>query len=223
MSLELFNESVILKYLDLPHDYQPSPKTDAVVFLKKHLTQLPPHILLHFSHITTPKQRSVLPTIRNRRLTYTVNNPPELHFLAARRNWPLLWEGRERRGIEEGREEKAWAEIHVGKLGNLLKEYEEEREAERIRIMRRENAALDDFVPEEDESSSDEDEDIKQTSEQETEEEIRTTFERLIRERFIYGLLDNIDYDKVDWDETLDDAEDNREAEERWFDEDEDE
>ncbi|TFK43730.1 hypothetical protein BDQ12DRAFT_675459 [Crucibulum laeve] len=229
-----FDENLPLLYLDLPKDYEPSPKIDAISFLTKHLPQLPPHILLKFSDITSPKQRTTIPNIRNRRLTYTNNNPPELRFYAARSNWPTLWEGRERRGIEEGNEEKEWAESrflegsekHIGKLAKLLGEYEEEREAERIRIIRREKAATE-FTPEEDTDSEEEEEEEEDSAPssapvQESQEEAQRWFERLIRERFIYGLLENIDYDKVDWDESLD-IDDEREAQERWFDDDDDE
>ncbi|KAG5648917.1 hypothetical protein DXG03_000266 [Asterophora parasitica] len=226
-STALFNKSLSLLYLGLPNDYVPSPYTDPIPFLTKHLTQLPPHLLLHFSYITSAKQRTVLPVIRNRRLEYANGNPPELRFSAASSEWPNLWQGprRERWGLQEGTEEKAWAESgflggstkHVGKLGGLLGGYEEEREAERIRTLRRERAAAEQFIPEEDESS---DEDVSAEDadvEEESPEEAKASFERLIRERLIYGLLEDFDYDKVDWDESLD-KDDDREAENRWFD-----
>ena len=107
----------------------------------------------------------------------------------------MLWEGRERRGVEEGREEREWAEgdgflrgseKHVGKLGELLGEYEEEREAERVRIMRREQMAEEVFLPEED---SDSDEDIKMDKDGEVKDAMEL-FERVVREWFIYGHLD---------------------------------
>ena len=107
----------------------------------------------------------------------------------------MLWEGRERRGVEEGREEREWAEgvgflrgseKHVGKLGELLGEYEEEREAERVRIMRREQMAEEVFLPEED---SDSDEDIKMDKDG-GEDDAMELFERVVREWFIYGHLD---------------------------------
>lgn len=211
-----------------------------------------PHLSTKFAQITDPKQRTAVPRIRNRRTKYTHTAPKELFFPIARNTWPHLWDGRERRGEEEGREERLWAEEgfmpgqrkHVNKIGGLLGGYEEEREAERVRTLRRERGAAasvaadpepqpqpeDDFVPEED-SESDEDEDRQpeipaplQASLPELEEtdaERQAYFERTINARFIYGLLDDIDYDNVDWDETLDDDED-REAEERWFDDDDD-
>ncbi|KAF8969450.1 hypothetical protein BDZ97DRAFT_1915405 [Flammula alnicola] len=230
MSSPVFDKGPSLKYLGLPRDYTPSPDNDPIAFLTRHLSQLPPHLLLHYSYITTPKQRTVIASIRNRRLHYTNENPPELQFEAARNTWPDLWHGRtERRGIQEGKEERAWAQSdflpgnkqHIGKLGNLLAEYEEEREAERIRTLRRNRApAADDFVPEED-TDSDDDVPTSSPSDFETDDEARASFERLIQERFIYGLLDNINYDEVDWDESLG-IEDEREAEERWFDDDDD-
>jgi len=131
--------------------------------------------------------------------------------------------------MEEGKDERDWVQNgflegamkHVGKLGTLLGDYEEEREAERVRILRRERAAEVAFVPEEDSDSEDEemeeDESITPVDEEMKPEEAKASFERLVRERFIYGLLDSIDYDAVDWDDQLD-SEDDREAEERWFD-----
>ncbi|KAF8204701.1 hypothetical protein BJ912DRAFT_939093 [Pholiota molesta] len=224
-----FDKAPSLTYLGLPQDYTPSPENDPIAFLIERLFQLPPHLLSHFSYITTPKQRTVITPIRNRRLQHVSKNPPELQFDAARNTWPSLWQGRtERRGVQEGKEEKAWAESaflggskqHIGKLGSLLADYEEEREAERAREMRRSRPPPEDeFVPEEDTDSEDEDGPTSNAPpEVETEAELKASFERLIRERFIYGLLDNIDYDNVDWDESLDVEE--RDTEERWFEED---
>lgn len=223
----VFNKSLSLTYLGLPDDYRPSPDQEAIPFLNKHLRQLPPHLLLHFSGITSAEERTILPVIRNRRLRYASSSPPELQFDVAKSQWPTLWQGRERRGIQEGEEEKAWAESdflggskkHVGKLGDLLGGYEEEREAERVRTLRRERAAAEQFVPEEDESS---DEEVLEDSavDDESPEDAKLSFERSIRERLIYGLLQPFDYDKVDWDESLD--EEDRETEDRWFDEDDD-
>lgn len=104
--------------------------------------------------------------------------------------------------MEEGQDEKDWVQSggfldgskkHVGKLGTLLGDYEEEREAERIRVIRRERAAEREFIPEED-SESDSDSDMNDFPVNEEEEvkpeEARASFERLVREQFIYGLLD---------------------------------
>jgi hypothetical protein len=189
----MFDPSVPLRYLGLPLDYVPSPDTDTVAFLSKYLSHLPPHILAQFGNITTAKQRTMVPTIRNRRLKYTSTMPTELSFHVAQKKWPHMWKGRERAGLDEGRDEKEWANHeflsgqhqHIGKLGNLLGEYEEEREAERTRTLRRAHAPVDEFVPEEDESDEE-----PATSEEVAEEEAIASFERLVRERFIYGLLE---------------------------------
>ncbi|KZP03159.1 hypothetical protein FIBSPDRAFT_769362 [Athelia psychrophila] len=232
----VFKNPPILSYLQLPETYTPSPASEPIDFLHRHIRHLPPHLLLTFSLITEPKQRTIIPTIRNRRLKYTraTPAPPEFEFLEARNRWPGLWGGRERRGVEEGAEESSWANDqflqgakgHVGKLATLLGEYEQEREAERIRTIRRERAANAAFIPEED-SDSDDDEEPCQSSAQasnlkdEDASEAKATFERLVKERFIYGLLEDVDYNAVDWEDQFD-ADDDREAEERWFDDDSD-
>ncbi|KAF8195694.1 hypothetical protein K438DRAFT_1826366 [Mycena galopus ATCC 62051] len=228
----VFNDIRIRSYLGLDSDYQPDPKTAPIDFLTLHLRQLPPHLLLSFSGVTTPKERSRIPAIRNRRLKYATAGPPELEFSSARSTWPLLYDGQgqERRGRQEGEDERDWVARdflqgltkHVNKLGTLLGGYEEEREAERFRALRRERAEAE-FVPEE-ESDSDEDEEEEDEGQPAMEQitDSKASFERLIRERFIYGLLEEIEYDKVDWDENLD-IDGDREAEERWFDEEEEE
>ncbi|KAG6903478.1 hypothetical protein C0995_005501 [Termitomyces sp. Mi166 len=213
-SRALFNKSLALTYLGLPDGYTPSPESDPIPFLAKHLMQLPPHLLLHFSYITSAKERTALPAIRNRRLKYTNSNSSQLQFASAKAKWPNLWQGREQMGVQEGADEKAWAENeflggakkHVGKLGGLLGDYEEEREAERVRTLRRERAAAQQFIPEEDESTDEEE--VGSVPDDESPEEAKAWFER-----------SPFDYDKVDWDESLDE-EDEREAEGRWFDED---
>ncbi|KAI0921694.1 hypothetical protein AcW2_006585 [Taiwanofungus camphoratus] len=219
------NVSSLLSYLDLAEDYQPSPDTQPIDFLFRHFRQLPPHLLSYFSTTTTPKQRSLLPSIRNRRLRYAQSNPPELNFTSAKTTWPTLWPGREPLGREQGEDERTWVEKffmgslkpHVGKLGMLLGGYEEERESERVRILRRQQAELLDSLPEEDSESSEEE---PQVEEEELFEDTQALFMRRIREHFIYGLLESIDYDKVDWDEKWD-ADNDRDAEERWFDDEE--
>jgi hypothetical protein len=193
--MSAFNKSLVLKYLGLPDDYEPCPQKTTIPFLVKYVSQLPPHLLEHFGYITTPRDRTAVTTIRNRRLKYASSNPPELRFASASRRWPHLWQGRERPGVEEATEERAWANNdflqgstkHVGKLGGLLGEYEEEREAERVRVLRREGAVVNDFVPEEDDSS---DEDANDIAMEEPLEEARASFERQMRERFVYGLLE---------------------------------
>lgn len=197
MSEPAFDKSLSLSYLGLPENYEPSPQTATIPFLTQHLKQLPPHLLLHFSYITSAKQRTAIPTIRNRRLRYASKAPPELQFDSAKGKWPGLWQGRERWGIKEGAEERAWADNsflggltkHVGNLGGLLGGYEEEREAERIRALKRELTEIEQFIAEEDESSDEEN--IGQPSvDQESPEEAKASFERLIQERFIYGILE---------------------------------
>ncbi|VDC04084.1 unnamed protein product [Peniophora sp. CBMAI 1063] len=219
----------MLVYLGLSPDYDPAPDVKPIQFLSIHLHELPASLLIQFTDLLSPRQRSVIPAIRNRRLKYTQGNPVELRFTEARRTWPTLWEGRERRGVEEGADERAWADTdflegsqrpHVGKLGKMLGELEEEREAERVRTIRREQATAEEFIPEEDEDE-DESEDDTPPPDNATPPDPQADmelFSRRVRERFIYGLLDTQLYDKVDWDDGLDEVD--REAEERWFDED---
>jgi hypothetical protein len=118
----------------------------------------------------------------------------------------MLWEGqREKPGLEHGKEEKRWAEKEflggvkgqVGKLGQLLSEYEEEREAERVREVRRERMAekfAEPFIEAEEEDDDDDDDDevgagTLVVEEQESLDQIGIDFERVVREKFIYGLL----------------------------------
>ena len=196
MSNSIFDKTPTLIYLGLPQNYEPSPDTEPIAFLSKHLLQLPPHLLMNYTYITTPKQRTAIATIRNRRLHYANRNPPDLQFNYARATWPDLWQGQERQVGQNGDDERAWVQSEflegkkqfVGKLGNLLASYEEERESEGIRMLRRNRATVEnDFVPEED---SDSDNDSQPPQETETEEEVKASFERLIREFFVYGRLE---------------------------------
>ncbi|KAG9317468.1 hypothetical protein JVU11DRAFT_1670 [Chiua virens] len=213
-------EAAILSYIGLPPEHEPRLNSSPVEFLHEYLYVLPPHLVAGFSSVTTPKQRSVITGIRNRRLAYTDTRPKQLGFAEAMSRWPHLWSGRVRHGEKAAQEEREWAESgflggggqQVGKLGTLLADYEEEREAERMRRFRREQA-VEEFVPEEEEDSESEGE-LKE----ESLEEDRATFERRIKELFIYGLLEGADYDLVDWSEQYD-VEDDREQE-RYFDED---
>ena len=198
--------SSALSYLGLPDDYSPSPDKQPIDFLTKHFRELPPHLLSHFSANTTPKQRSVIPAIRNRRLRYVDSNPPELSFASAKATWPTLWPGREPPGREQGEDEREWAEKffmgsslkpHVGKLGMLLAGYEEERSAEHVRAQRRAAADELDRVPEEEDSDEEEEEEEKEEEEEvqppaedESVEDAKAWFLRRVRERFIYGLLE---------------------------------
>lgn len=195
----------ILNYLGLPPDYQPNPESDPVRFLSQNIRIIPKHFAPKFTQSTTPKQLTVIPTIRNRRTKFTQSNPTELSSDSAKKAWPLLWaraggpsQGGPRRAQAEGLEEKNWADRqflggakqHVGKLGTLLADYEEERAAERFRVERRRGETEELFVPEEDEDTSDEENVTSAPPEEESPEEARLAFERSIRERFIYGLLD---------------------------------
>ncbi|KAF8557017.1 hypothetical protein OG21DRAFT_1380989, partial [Imleria badia] len=202
-----FRDTAILSYIGLPPEYEPRPSISPIEFLQKHLHVLPPHLIVGFSSITTPKQRSAIADIRNRRLAYTETKPKKLAFAEARNRWPHLWSGRGRYGQEAAQEEREWAEQgfmggstqQVGKLGTLLADYEEEREAERIRQVRRERAS-EEFVPEEEDSDSEMgDEEVEESL-----EEDRATFERRIKELFIYGMLEGADYELVDWSEQYD-------------------
>ncbi|KAH9966025.1 hypothetical protein BC827DRAFT_786475 [Russula dissimulans] len=218
--------NVVLAYLGLALDYEPSPSTAPVPFLTKHLHQLPSHILHWFSAITTPQQRAALVLVRNRRFNFIHSNPPEFSLPAAKRQWPTLWEGPQRIGHEDAREEKEWADTaflggerraYVGKLGTLLGGYEEERHLERGRQAKLGRGRQDVFIPEEDESSED-DRDHSRPGTPESEQALEELFLRRVRERFIYGHLEWDRYDTVDWDEGWDREE--RDREERWFDDD---
>lgn len=210
-----FDDKSILGYLRYGAGRRPLPSTDPITFLQQnqHLKRLPPHLLSCFGSITTPQQRTVIPIIRNRRLKFVDSHPAEFEFENAGEKWPDLWRGQQdwRKAAErENRDERRWAETqfldgekqHVGKLGSLLGmvwsythstfrlqstgDYAEEREAERVRASGQ--RVIEDFVPEED--SDDSDGDAIATAPEDSPEEVKENFERLIRERFIYGLLD---------------------------------
>ena len=192
-------DTEVLTYLGLPNDYHLRPVEEPIEFLRIHLRRLPPQLSCKFSSIITPKQRTVLSVVRNRRLNYTRSNPSELQFERARACWPLLWKGGGRRETIEGKEEKEWADKefmagerqHIGKLGNLLSDVAEELEMERSRGQTRLFGQFpqDDFIPEEDEDT-DEEENGQAMPANESPEEMKDDFLRLIRERFIYGLLE---------------------------------
>lgn len=136
-----------------------------------------------------------------------------------------------RKGEEEGAEERKWVESafmdgvkgHVGegKLAALLGQFEEEREAGRLRDMRREMREREQVQreAEEEEEEDSEGEESSANPIYDSPESARTSFERVIRDKFVDGLLEWMDYDTVDWDERWDD--DGRDDEERWFDEEE--
>lgn len=197
--------SLSLNYLQLPATYDPSPSASPIPFLSKHLRSLPPHIArAEFSGTTTAKQRTMIPAVRNRRLKHVQSRPSAFEYEHARAQWPMLWSGppekpgAQRRAAAD--DERRWVEKefiggwkpHVQKLGELLAGYEEEREGERDRVIRRQKAQ-DAFVPEEDtDSEGEEDTDAEPPAAEvpETLEEAKEAFQRLVTERFIYGTLD---------------------------------
>jgi hypothetical protein len=198
-----FDEGPSLRYLGLPSDYTPSPRTDPISFLLKHVTQLPPNILEQFSLITSPKQRTAIPIIRNRRLKWSLGSPNELSLNHGKNSWPGLWQGALRPGVDEARDEREWtktkfldgAGMQIGRLGDLLGDYEEERENERVRVLKRVQQDQE-IMPEEDEDTDEEQESEGESppphsdSDPESPLEREETFQRRIRERFIYGLLE---------------------------------
>lgn len=192
----------VLKYLGLPIDYQPSPVTAPAEFLAQHMRTLPQNLLVLFTPHITAKQRTALPVIRNRRLQYFESNPPEFSMPIAKATFSSLWPGPvgnmndvARHGAKE---EQEWADKEflggqakqVGKLGGLLGGYEEEREAERARILRRQQREMEESLPEEDEDSDDEDNGLDGHEEELPPQEAEELLKRRLKERFIYGLLD---------------------------------
>lgn len=233
---EVLESPAVLKYLDLPKDYTPSHNDDALEFLKLHISVLPLYLLRPFSNSLTPRQRTSIPLIKNRRTNYVFKiHPQELEWDQGRILEPLLWENMNagavatpssgsahpRPGIEAGAQEREWAEHnfvgyhnvpsrsgstgeqttkkgYVGRIGELLAEYEEEREAERLRALRRDRmaaAAIERETEEELDTDSSDDEFVRAPSsampqdELESTDEVRSSFERLLRERFIDGFL----------------------------------
>ncbi|KAG8975212.1 hypothetical protein FRB90_009578 [Tulasnella sp. 427] len=129
-----FDAAPILKYLSLPSSYDPHPKDDPIPFLRDHLVQLPIEHLKPFSSITTPRQRTQLLRIRNRRTTFacSAEGMKALSWVEARKEDPLAYEafmisstGTQgmplaedpsdptrafRKGEEEAKEERIWAQ-----------------------------------------------------------------------------------------------------------------
>ncbi|KAG8701629.1 hypothetical protein FRC09_005236 [Ceratobasidium sp. 395] len=259
-----FDDAPILKYLSLDADYTPSPSENPIEFLRRHITQLPPHLLVLFSNhpSVTPRARASIPTIKNRRCYYAVEEPRALDPDVLSRTdadiWDLVNEERPQGQTtqrptapepdEDVADERAWADEefqggvkgHVGKIGELLAELEGERTRERQRAIRRQAAVVrarrEETEEEFDESSDEEDEDEQELPQRQLdapEKDLR----RVVRERFISGLLkvwpwnigylrtsidpsqQEFDYDSVDWDEKWDP--DDRDSEDRWFDEEE--
>lgn len=141
-------------------------------------------------------------------------------------------------------EEKRWAEAgfldghgvlgEKSRLGKLLGDYEEERvgEVERAnrsaRLRKMEARKADDREAtlqdasdseEEEEELSDEDQNAAPAADN---QQLQRTFERVLKERFLAGLLKDFDYDSVDWSNRWDVQ--SMDDEDRWFqDDDEDE
>ncbi|EUC57778.1 DUF2052 family protein [Rhizoctonia solani AG-3 Rhs1AP] len=241
-----FDSSPVLRYLALDSDYTPSPDDSPVEFLKQHMSQLPPHLLVLFNvhPKATPRARASVPAIRNRRCAYVATEPKLLDPDVLSKSDPGVWDlvnseraqaltVRRPTGADENEDEadeRDWAssqfqdgsKMHIGKIGELLAELEGERRRERERAVRRQvlvARAREEETLEEEEESSDEEESVPAGTERLRADPAEEDIRRTIQERFISGLLTNVDYDTVDWDERWDP--DDRDDEERWFDEEE--
>ncbi|KAL5636912.1 hypothetical protein ACGC1H_000777 [Rhizoctonia solani] len=241
-----FDSGPILRYLALDPDYTPSPDDSPVEFLKRHMSQLPPHLLVLFNAHpgATPRARASVPAIRNRRCAYVATEPKLLDPDVLSKSDPGVWDlvNSERAqaltirrpiGVDEDEaeaDERDWAsnqfqdgnKMHVGKIGELLAELEGERRRERERAVRRQALvarAREEETLQEEEESSDDEESAPAGPEQLRPDPAEEDIRRTIRERFIAGLLTNVDYDQVDWEERWDP--DDGDNEERWFDEEE--
>lgn len=183
-------------------------------------------------HSSAPAQLS-FPVARNKWVTLWDEVAPAGAVL--REDW--------RDQAKEGRrDEETWAESNFlagktlagerNRLGKLLGGYEEERVGEETRAQRGER--LQEYRKEEEvlkrekelEGSDEEEEEMDDQDVVGGErgwnsgdnEQLRRVFERVLKERLIDGLLENFDYDAVDWDSRWDKQ--SRDDEERWFDED---
>ncbi|CAE7081281.1 unnamed protein product [Rhizoctonia solani] len=242
-----FDGSPVLRYLALDPEYTPSPDDTPIEFLKRHMSQLPPHLLILFNANpkASPRARASVPTIRNRRCAYAATEPKTLDPDVLSKSDPGVWDLvnseraqaltiRRPTGADEDEaevDERNWAsnefqdgnKMHIGKIGELLAGLEGERRRERERAVRRQvlvaRAREEETLQEEEESSDEEEEGISAASERLRPDPAEGDIRKTIRERFISGLLTNMDYDAVDWDERWDP--DDRDDEERWFDEEE--
>ncbi|KAH7343788.1 hypothetical protein B0J17DRAFT_643939 [Rhizoctonia solani] len=243
-----FDSDPVLRYLSLDSDYKPSPDDSPIEFLKLHISQLPPHLLVLFNvhSKATPRARASVPAIRNRRCAYVATDPKNLDPDVLSKEDPGVWDLvnseraqeltiRRPTAIEEDEaevDERDWAssqfqdgnKMHVGKIGELLAELEGERRRERERAVRRQvfiaRAQEEETWQEEEEESSDEEgEKVSSGPERLRPDPAEEDIRRAIHERFIAGLLTNVDYDRVDWDEKWDP--DDRDSEEKWFDDEE--
>jgi hypothetical protein len=209
-----FEGGPILKYLSLDIDYTPSPSQNPIEFLKRHMTQLPPHLLVLFSAHpeVTPRARASIPVIRNRRCSYAAEGPkaldPDVLSRVDADVWDLVNEERPQGQMtkqpaveqdDDAADERAWADEefqggmrgHVGKIGELLAELEGERTRERQRAIRRQATSARvrrEEVEEEEEESSDEEEEIQARPERQPDAS-DSDLKRIIRERFISGRL----------------------------------
>ncbi|CUA70178.1 hypothetical protein RSOLAG22IIIB_00526 [Rhizoctonia solani] len=242
-----FDGGPILRYLALDPDYAPSPDESPIEFLKQHMSQLPPHLLILFNAHpkATPRARASVPAIKNRRCAYAATEPKSLDPDVLSKTDPGVWDlvNSERAQAltirrpavvdedEAEADERDWAsnefqdgnKMHVGKIGELLAELEGERRRERERAVRRQvlvaRAREEETLQEEEESSDEEEGGVSAGPERLRPDPAEEDIRRAIREQFISGLLTNVDYDKVDWEERWDP--DDRDNEERWFDEEE--
>lgn len=105
----------------------------------------------------------------------------------------------------------------------MLGQFEEERESERHRYLRRraqeEEEERETSVREQVEEEEEETDEDGPNPLYESEEEARISFERVVRNQFIDGLLKWIDYDTIDYNDDWD--RDHEDHEEKWFDEEE--
>lgn len=212
MSLHTLAEEDVTRirsYLSLPpSEILPS---STFAFLKTHLHILPTSLLLPFSSIISPRQRSTIPIIKSRRLLHASRNPPPTHLRAdsGRLRWPLLWERLGGSSLPppslEVEEEEDWVtegfmpgkegRQHVKKLGGFLRGLEEERELEGVREARKVERRLDDVGEEFDDESDEEDLSVvarpagssSRVSEQD-QDDVKKEFERKLLELFVDGL-----------------------------------
>ncbi|KAE8538320.1 hypothetical protein D1P53_005663 [Cryptococcus gattii VGV] len=236
MSQTISHEDVsrILFHLQLPpSDLLPLPPLQ---FLQAYLHLLPPSLLEPFA-VIPPKTRTIIPSIKRRRLIHSTTHPSFLTASQGRLRWPLLWE---RMGgdpfapvSESAEEEAAWAESsfmkgtagnqQVRKLGGFLRLMEEEREAEEVRAAKRMERRLDregeEFEEESDEEERDEANQPPQVAEDQ--QEVELAFEKRLLELFLDG-LDTIDYSPIDFvDPPGGDPIAQRDDEDRYFDDEE--
>lgn len=198
----------ILTYLDLaPSAELPSSPR---AFLTNHIHSLPPPLLASFT-IVPPRQRSSVPLIKSRRLTYASRSPLPSILTAesARLRWPLLWERLGGGNIAlapptaDVEEEEEWVKggflpgvegrQHVKRLGGFLRGLQEEREMEDVMAAKRVERRLDDQGEEFDSDTDDEDEAVYRrvpaagVTEREV-REVKEAFEKKVMELFIDGL-----------------------------------